>query len=66
MIEYPTKVLLATDGSEDSARAIEVAVALSGKTGAELHVVHVGQARRPPRARRYIPLPCQPSPTSRL
>lgn len=44
MIEYPTKVLLATDGSEDSARAVEVAVALSGKTGAKLHVVHVGQA----------------------
>ncbi len=47
MIEYPTKVLLATDGSEDSARAFEVAVALSGKTGAELHVVHVGQAPSP-------------------
>ncbi len=47
MIEYPTKVLLATDGSGDSARAIEVAVALSGKTGAELHVVYVGQAPSP-------------------
>ena len=47
MIEYPTKVLLAADGSEDSARAVEVAVALSGKTGAELHVVHVGQASSP-------------------
>ncbi len=47
MIEYPTKVLLATDGSEDSARAVEVAVALSGKTGAELYVVHVGQAPSP-------------------
>lgn len=47
MIEYPTKILLATDGSEDSARAIEVAVALSEKTGAELHVVHVGQAPSP-------------------
>lgn len=47
MIEYPTKVLLAADGSEDSARAVEVAVALSGKTGAELHLVHVGQAPSP-------------------
>lgn len=47
MIEYPTKVLLATDGSEDSARATEVAVALSGKAGAELHVVHVGKAPPP-------------------
>lgn len=47
MIEYPTKILLATDGSEDSSRAVEVAVALSGKTGAELHVVHVGRAPSP-------------------
>jgi nucleotide-binding universal stress UspA family protein len=47
MIEYPTKILLATDGSEDSARAVEVAVALSGKTVAELHVVHVGNAPSP-------------------
>lgn len=39
--------MLATDGSEDSARAVDVAVALSGKTGAELHVVHVGQAPSP-------------------
>ncbi len=47
MIEYPTKVLLATDGSDDPARAVEMAVALSGKTGAGLHVVHVGQAPSP-------------------
>lgn len=44
MIEYPTKILLATDGTEDSTRAARVAVALSSKTGAELHVAHVWQA----------------------
>lgn len=44
MIEYPTKVLLATDGTQDSAKAARMAVALSSKTGTELHVVHVGQA----------------------
>ncbi len=43
MIEYPTKVLLGTDGTKDSALAAQVAVALSSRTGAELHVVHVGQ-----------------------
>ncbi len=43
MIEYPKKVLLATDGTEDSARAASVALALAGRAGAELHVVHVGQ-----------------------
>lgn len=45
MIEYPTKILLATDGGEDSVTAAEAAVALSNKTGAELHVVNVGQAQ---------------------
>lgn len=39
---FPTKILLATDGSEDSVRAAEMAVDLSRKTGSELHVVHVG------------------------
>jgi nucleotide-binding universal stress UspA family protein len=43
MIEYPTKVLLATDGTEDSARAVEAVVALCARTGAELHVAHVGR-----------------------
>jgi nucleotide-binding universal stress UspA family protein len=45
MIEYPTKILLATDGGEDSVTAAEAAVALSNKTGAELHVINVGQAQ---------------------
>lgn len=40
MDALPTKILLATDGSEDAARATEAAVDLSKRTGAELHVVH--------------------------
>ncbi len=48
MIEYPTKILLATDGTDDSIRAGHVAVALSSKTGAELHIVHVGQVSTVP------------------
>ena len=43
MLEYPRKVLLAMDGTGDSDRAARVAVALSSKSGAELHVVHVGR-----------------------
>lgn len=39
---FPTRILLATDGSRDSDRAAEMAVDLSAKTGSELHVVHVG------------------------
>jgi nucleotide-binding universal stress UspA family protein len=39
----PTKILLATDGSEDAARAAEVAVELSKVSGSELHLVFVGK-----------------------
>ena len=38
---FPTKILLATDGSEDAALAARAAAGLSKETGSELHVVHV-------------------------
>jgi nucleotide-binding universal stress UspA family protein len=38
---FPTKILLATDGSEEAKLAATVAADLSGKTDSELHVVHV-------------------------
>lgn len=38
---FPAKTLLATDGSNEAARATRVAQEISGKTGSELHVVHV-------------------------
>jgi nucleotide-binding universal stress UspA family protein len=41
MSGFPTKMLLATDGSEDARRATEAAADLAGKSGSELHVVHV-------------------------
>ncbi len=44
---FPTKILLATDGSEESARAARMAAALSEKTGSELHVVHVESLPHP-------------------
>jgi nucleotide-binding universal stress UspA family protein len=40
---FPTKVVLAIDGSEESSRAAKAAVELCEKTGSELHVVHVGE-----------------------
>lgn len=43
----PTKILVATDGSKDAKLAVSVAVDLSERTGAELHVVH---AQRKPQA----------------
>jgi nucleotide-binding universal stress UspA family protein len=36
----PTKILVATDGSKDANLAVGVAVDLSERTAAELHVVH--------------------------
>ena len=41
---FPTKILLATDGSEDAALATKAAIDLSNQSGAELHVVHVGRS----------------------
>ena len=39
---FPTKILLATDGSEEAKLAFASAADLSKKTGSELHVVYVG------------------------
>ena len=44
---FPTKILLATDGSEEAAHAARMAAALSGKTGSELHVVYVEHLPHP-------------------
>lgn len=37
---YPTRILLATDGSPESSIAVETAVELAAATGSELHVAH--------------------------
>jgi nucleotide-binding universal stress UspA family protein len=37
---FPTKVLLATDGSEEAHLAAKTAIDISNKTNSELHVVH--------------------------
>ena len=41
---FPTKILLATDGSEEAELAAQRAVELAEVTGSELHLVHVGLA----------------------
>ena len=43
MNAFPTRILLASDGSESAAHATEVAVELSKKTHSELHVLYVGE-----------------------
>jgi nucleotide-binding universal stress UspA family protein len=44
MSDFPGKILLATDGSEDAKLAARAAISLASDTGAELHLVHVGPA----------------------
>ena len=40
---FPTRILLATDGSGEAALATRTAIDLTDSTGSELHVVHVGR-----------------------
>jgi nucleotide-binding universal stress UspA family protein len=41
MNSFPTRILLATDGSEGADLAARAAIELSNRTASELHVVHV-------------------------
>jgi nucleotide-binding universal stress UspA family protein len=41
---FPTKILLATDGSEEAALAAETAADIAQKTASEIHVVNVRPA----------------------
>jgi nucleotide-binding universal stress UspA family protein len=41
MSMFPTKILVATDGSEEAILAARTAADIADKTGSELHVVHV-------------------------
>ena len=55
---FPTKILLATDGSGEATRAARMAAALADKTGSELHVVCVESLPDPysmPEATIYYP-----------
>jgi nucleotide-binding universal stress UspA family protein len=45
MSDFPTGILVATDGSNDAALAVRAAANLSARAGSELHVVHAW--RRP-------------------
>ena len=38
---FPTKILLATDGSSEARLAARTAVELAQKTDSEVHVIHV-------------------------
>ncbi len=51
---FPTRILLATDGSEDATLAARGAVDLSKQGGSELHVVHVWHDVPTPRFRSFV------------
>ncbi len=54
MNTLPTRILLATDGSEDAYLATQAAIDLSQKSGSELHVVHVWQDIPTPHFRSFV------------
>src|SRR5215216_7095887 len=54
MSVFPTKVLLATDGSGDANLALRAAVNVAEKTGSELHVVHAWHSVPSTRFESYI------------
>ena len=52
MSVFPTKILLATDGSSEAQLAARTAVELTQKTDSELHTIHVEEiARKAAKAR---------------
>ena len=46
--DFPSKIITATDASEDALLATRAAIDLSSRTRAELHLVHAWQDLRPP------------------
>jgi len=54
MSVFPTRILLATDGSEDAAEAREAAADLLRRTGSELHLVHVWHDVPSPYAHAFV------------
>ena len=45
MSTFPTKILLATDGSEAATKATQMASDIANVSGSELHVLHVGNMK---------------------
>ena len=62
---FPTRVLLATDGSADADLALSTAVDIANSTNSELHVVTVGPGS-PDRHTRRTNLASATSPTKKL
>lgn len=59
MAMFPTKILLATDGSEEARLAARVAVSVANGTGSELHAVHAAIPEMAAAAHPYATLPAE-------
>ena len=51
---FPTKILVATDGSEEATLAAEIAAELANRTDSELHIVHARSPTTPHRPGYYV------------
>jgi nucleotide-binding universal stress UspA family protein len=54
MNRFPTQILLATDGSENTAQATRAAVDIAGGRGSQIHLVHVWHDVRTPHAHAFV------------
>ena len=65
MSTFTTKILVATDGSEDAALAARATVDLVAETEAKLHLVHVAPSQAYPPPTRSPLLPAAPNGSAR-
>src|ERR671910_3202030 len=54
MTHFPTKILLATDGSENTAQATKAAVDIATRRGSEIHLIHVWHDVHTSRAHGFV------------
>lgn len=54
MKDFPTRILLATDGSEEATQPTEAAVDIARRSGAELHLVHVWHDVHTPHGHAFV------------
>jgi nucleotide-binding universal stress UspA family protein len=51
---FPKKILLATDGSENTAQATKAAVDIARRRGSEIHLIHVWHDVHTPHAHAFV------------
>jgi nucleotide-binding universal stress UspA family protein len=54
MNRFQTKILLATDGSEDTVQATKAAVDIAARSGSELHLIHIWHDVHTPHAHAFV------------